>query len=194
MEVLQQEKQRLRRLMRTRFQAQSAAERREASLCLHRHLLQSVLWQTAWRIAFFASTPEEVDLFPLLEEAFRQGKQVYLPRFLPEKGMYRLVRLEAMDRLRPGRFGILEPASDQPPPTHALDLILVPGLAFDEKGRRLGRGKGFYDRLLREYTGARCGVAFDWQVVPQVPAGPMDVKMDWLLTPRGLRRVSGSEF
>ena len=191
-EGLAEEKQRLRRQMQARLQTQPVEERRGASIRIGQHLLHSILWQTARRIAFFASTAEEVDLFPLLEEALRQGKEVYLPRFWAEERIYRFVRLEGMDRLRVGRFGILEPISDQVPPNRALDLILVPGLAFDEEGRRLGRGRGYYDRLLREYEGARCGVGFDWQVVPHVPTGPTDVKMDWLLTPSGLRRVGSS--
>jgi 5-formyltetrahydrofolate cyclo-ligase len=64
-----------------------------------------------------------------------------------------------------------------------LDLILVPGLAFDLNGRRLGKGKGYYDRLLAGVSGIKCGVAFDEQVVSEVPAGPHDVRVNCILTP-----------
>jgi 5-formyltetrahydrofolate cyclo-ligase len=62
-------------------------------------------------------------------------------------------------------------------------LILVPGVAFDLHGGRLGRGKGYYDRLLKELRGTTCGVAFDQQVVEAIPVEPHDVRLDHVLTP-----------
>jgi 5-formyltetrahydrofolate cyclo-ligase len=64
-----------------------------------------------------------------------------------------------------------------------LDLVLAPGVAFDLQGHRLGRGKGFYDRLLADVRGVKCGVAFDEQIVDAVPVGPLDVGVDCLVTP-----------
>ena len=64
-----------------------------------------------------------------------------------------------------------------------LDLVLVPGVAFDLQGRRLGRGRGFYDRLLADVDGIKCGIAFDEQMVNEVPAGPPDVRLNFILTP-----------
>ncbi|HLP77584.1 MAG TPA: 5-formyltetrahydrofolate cyclo-ligase, partial [Candidatus Paceibacterota bacterium] len=64
-----------------------------------------------------------------------------------------------------------------------LDLVLVPGVAFDACGRRLGRGKGFYDRLLADTRGIKCGVAFDEQIVTGIPVEPHDVLVDCILTP-----------
>jgi 5-formyltetrahydrofolate cyclo-ligase len=64
-----------------------------------------------------------------------------------------------------------------------LDLVLVPGVAFDARGGRLGRGKGFYDRLLSAVNGTKCGVAFDEQIVDAVPVGPLDVLVNCILTP-----------
>jgi 5-formyltetrahydrofolate cyclo-ligase len=64
-----------------------------------------------------------------------------------------------------------------------LDLVLVPGLAFDRHGRRLGRGRGYYDRLLAEVPGTSCGVAFDEQLVASDPVGPLDVPLNCILTP-----------
>jgi len=64
-----------------------------------------------------------------------------------------------------------------------LDLILVPGVAFDLRGRRLGRGRGFYDRLLLETGGVKCGIAFDEQIAGEVPTGKYDLQMNFILTP-----------
>ena len=83
-----------------------------------------------------------------------------------------------------GAFGIREPAARCPEISlNRLDLILVPGVAFDLHGRRLGRGKGYYDRLLAGVRGVKCGIAFDEQMVNDVPAGPSDVRMDFMVTP-----------
>ena len=86
--------------------------------------------------------------------------------------------------LSPGRFNVLEPKAGCPSvPLNQLDLVFVPGVAFDFNGRRLGRGKGFYDRLLAEVRGYKCGVAFEVQVIAAVPEEPHDVRVDSILTP-----------
>jgi 5-formyltetrahydrofolate cyclo-ligase len=83
-----------------------------------------------------------------------------------------------------GQFGIREPDPDCIEiPSHQLDLVLVPGVAFDLHGRRLGRGKGFYDRLLTEVRGMKCGVAFDEQVLNEIPKESHDIHMNFILTP-----------
>jgi 5-formyltetrahydrofolate cyclo-ligase len=63
------------------------------------------------------------------------------------------------------------------------DLVLVPGMAFDSSGNRLGRGQGFYDRLLAETSGVKCGVGYDFQLLEKIPAEPHDAKVDFILTP-----------
>ena len=83
-----------------------------------------------------------------------------------------------------GQFGIREPSGHCiAVPPNRLDLILVPGVAFDSHGRRLGRGKGFYDQLLESVRGTTCGVAFDEQIVESVPVEPHDVHLNCILTP-----------
>ena len=68
-------------------------------------------------------------------------------------------------------------------PLNRLDFVLVPGIAFDLQGRRLGRGKGYYDRLLAEVRGKTCGVAFDEQIVDEIPVEPHDIHVNCILTP-----------
>ena len=83
-----------------------------------------------------------------------------------------------------GKFGIREPSPRCPEvPLNQLDFVLVPGVAFDVYGRRLGRGKGYYDRLLAQVGGKTCGVAFDEQIVGEVPVGPLDIVLNCILTP-----------
>jgi 5-formyltetrahydrofolate cyclo-ligase len=83
-----------------------------------------------------------------------------------------------------GQFGIREPdAKCVELPLNRLDLALVPGIAFDLQGRRLGRGRGFYDRLLADVGGVKCGIAFDEQMAGEIPAGPRDIRLNFILTP-----------
>jgi 5-formyltetrahydrofolate cyclo-ligase len=123
-----------------------------------------------------------------LEVARRAGQQVALPRFVPEENVYCAALLsENFETLLPGAFGILEPpVSSAIIPLNQLDFVLVPGVAFDLSGRRLGRGKGFYDRLLANVNSSdciKCGIAADEQIVAGIPAEPHDISMDLLLTP-----------
>ena len=98
--------------------------------------------------------------------------------------------------LRTGQFGIREPIESCPElPLNRLDFVLVPGIAFDLQGRRLGRGKGYYDRLLAEVRGTTCGVAFDEQIVEELPVEPHDIHVNCILTPTRwieLRAARGS--
>ncbi len=150
------------------------------------HLLTSQeCWQEAGSILFYVPLDDELDLTPLWPIAAQHGKIVTLPRYRPEAGSYGCGRLESLsDPLVRGQFGILEPAPHCPWfPLNQLDLILVPGVAFDLRGRRMGRGRGFYDRLLPHVRGTKCGVAFDRQVLAEIPAEPHDVVLNWILTP-----------
>jgi 5-formyltetrahydrofolate cyclo-ligase len=158
-------------------------------------LKQQAVWQTAQWILFFAPLPGELDIWPLLAEALSAGKKVALPRFAPETRAYETRQvLDLGADVQVGHFGIREPHRGCAPlPSPRLDLILVPGVAFDVHGRRLGRGKGYYDQLLKGLRGTTCGVAFDQQFVAEVPAGPHDVCLDCLLTPTRWIEVPSSD-
>lgn len=178
-------KRALRRDVRARMEALTPARRAAASAQARALLAQQTRWKTAQSILFFAPTPDELDVWPLLAEALANGKTAALPRYDAPTQSYRACRIEnPAEDLEAGRFGIREPT----PRCAAgrlewLDLILVPGVAFDLYGRRLGRGKGFYDRLLAAVRGTTCGVAFDEQLVPEVPVEPHDARLNCLLTP-----------
>ncbi|HYG23514.1 MAG TPA: 5-formyltetrahydrofolate cyclo-ligase [Verrucomicrobiae bacterium] len=181
----QELKSSLRDRMRTVLKTLDDAQRREASRRVRGQLERQIFWQNADFIFFYAPLPNEIDIWPLLLDALGQGKIACLPRFDPSTEAYTAHRL--VDPARDvviGRFGVREPAETCAMlPLADLDLVLVPGLAFDSRGHRLGRGKGFYDRLLAEARGIRCGVAFDEQMVPEVPVETHDVTLDCVVTP-----------
>lgn len=155
---------------------------------LSRHACERLARQPVWRQAAsvfgFAPMAGELDIWPLIEAAWEMGKEVALPQFDPAIRAYRVCRVRGAADLVLGHFGIREPAPDCPPAElKRLDLVLVPGVAFDSRGRRLGRGKGYYDRMLPATRGVLCGVAFDEQVVGEVPAAPHDASVSCILTP-----------
>lgn len=175
----------LRAHVRTRLKAIPGTERAEASRLLCARLREESAWRMARSILLFAPLPDEPDIWPLLAEALATGKTVALPTFVPGTNTYTARRVVDPARdLVIGKFGIREVAELSPEmELNQLDLVLVPGVAFDTQGGRLGRGKGFYDRLLAEVRGTKCGVAFDEQMVDAVPVGPQDIPLNCILTP-----------
>jgi 5-formyltetrahydrofolate cyclo-ligase len=165
--------------------ALSAAERAGASVQACSLLERQAIWKEARSILFFAPMPEELDIWPLLVAAFSAGKAVALPRFISEENAYVACHVGDLKRdIQAGHFGIREPTERCAPiSSNRIDLILVPGVAFDLEGRRLGRGKGYYDQLLAMVRGSTCGVGFDEQIVPEIPIEPHDIWLDYLLTP-----------
>jgi 5-formyltetrahydrofolate cyclo-ligase len=143
------------------------------------------VWLKAQAVLFYAPRKDEVDLWPLVQRALAAGKRVFLPRYEPETDTY--CGCEIIDPskdLHAGRYSIPEPAPHCLPfALKPLDLWLVPGVAFDPLGRRLGRGRGYYDKMLAAPGGIRCGVGFDQQIVSEIPVGPHDARLNCILTP-----------
>ena len=146
---------------------------------------------SARTILFFAPLPDELDVWPLLETFLAKGKTCALPAFDAATRAYsaRQVADLAAD-IAIGKFGVREPATGCAViPLEKFDLVLVPGLAFDLSGNRLGRGKGFYDRLLLQTSGVKCGVCHDFQLLERIPTEPHDARLNFIFTPmRSVRR------
>jgi len=186
---LQDSKTELRSQVRAALEKISPAVRAVESIGLCERLEPQL--HSARTILFFAPLPSEIDLWPLLEKSLQAGKTVALPWFDPATQTYLVRRVENLEGdIVTGRFGVREPASScvEMPPMK-FDLVLVPGVAFDVSGNRLGRGKGFYDRLLAKTSGVKCGVGYDFQLLEKIPAEPHDAKVNFIFTPsRGVRR------
>jgi len=150
------------------------------------------LWKKSRSLLFFWPIGHEPDLRPLALLALQESKSVSFPRFFEQTGAYRpcLVRDLQAD-FSAGPFGISEPALSCPEcDPNALDLIFVPGLGFTLDGGRLGRGKGYYDRILTGVSAVKCGVGFDWQIVAELPREAHDIRLDCLVTPSGWRQFA----
>jgi 5-formyltetrahydrofolate cyclo-ligase len=143
--------------------------------------------QGAEQVLFYASLPEEVETWPLLRAWLRMGRVPLLPGLDGRGGLLRAapIRDLAAD-LKPGAFGILEPDADRTGSVEwsSIQVAVLPGLAFDLLGYRLGRGAGHYDRSLAALLpGARrIGLAFECQVVERLPVEPHDLAVDRVVT------------
>ena len=143
-------------------------------------------WQTARSVAFFAPQPREPDIEMLWAHAGERS--ICYPRV--EGDQIGLYQVGTLYELRAGRWGLREPDADpaRAVPLHKVELILVPGVAFTRDGRRLGRGGGYYDRLLAGLAAGTCkiGVCFEHQVVPELPVEPHDQSVDFVATENGI--------
>lgn len=154
----------------------------DAALC--RYVVEWEWFRQAEAVMAYAAIPPEVSLQPVLEEILRQGKTLVLPR-CEANGIMTARRIVDLGQLVHGTYGIPEPPETAPEfPVEEISLVLVPGLAFDRTGGRLGRGKGYYDRLLPKTTGKTIGIC--GQLVTEVPMEPHDSRMDAIALDSGI--------
>lgn len=177
-------------MLRAQRRALSAAEQAQASAALDTVVAALPAFRRARRIGLYLAHGGEIDPAPLRRRAQRLGKRCFLPVLHP-LGHNRLyfVAWREGEPLARNRFGIPEPLLRQPIPAWSLDLILVPLVAFDAIGNRLGQGAGFYDRTLAFRRRGRrhprlIGLAHTFQQVPKLAAAPWDVPLDGIATDR----------
>ncbi|MHC1789228.1 5-formyltetrahydrofolate cyclo-ligase [Solidesulfovibrio sp.] len=178
----------LRRAMLARRAALTAADVARASQAAACRVLALPAYGTAREVAAYLPIKNEMDAAIVARQALADGKRLLLPRCRQNApGLLDLGCVSCLSDVVPGRFGLLEPREDvcRSPETFAPDLILVPGLAFDRRGTRLGFGGGYYDRLLALPMAANAfcvGLAFSFQVVAALPADPWDRPVNAVVT------------
>ena len=175
----------LRERLRTEAAHHTSEERRQGSQAICARLEQQRAWQNAGKVLAFMPLENEPDLTGLLDKYVKARKTLALPRFDKSAGTYCAVKVtDPATQLVPGKYGVLEPKADCPLlPLNELDLALVPGIGFSLNGCRLGRGRGYFDRMLCEVRGWICGVAFDWQVTVEIPSEQHDIHVNSIVTP-----------
>jgi 5-formyltetrahydrofolate cyclo-ligase len=179
--------------MLKRRQSLSSEERLAASAIAQRHCMDLPEFRNAGVVALYAPVRSELDTALLLAGALAAGKVVVLPAVTGERLQFR--RLDHPGMLVCGAFGICEPPPDAMPVVPAvIDFFVIPGVAFDLQGRRVGYGKGYYDRTLHplEGDGRFAGFCYDFQLVESIAAMRHDVLMDILVTDRRVIRPRGS--
>ena len=137
------------------------------------------------RILMYHSLPDELSTHRFLDK-WHDRKQFYLPRV---NGVNLEILPYDKSRLELGAFHIEEPVGDETVSAEEIELIIVPAVAYDRKGNRLGRGKGFYDRLLSTTKATKIGVGYEFQIVDEIPVEPHDVAMDMVISQRTVIRI-----
>ena len=139
-------------------------------------------------IHIFISTPDEPDTRAIIEHCWNSGKKVAVPIVLPYTFDLVHTEIKSFDSLISGMYGIQEPSPENRiiMTPEMFDLVIIPGIAFDRKGGRLGQGKGYYDRFLEATSAFRLALAFDCQLIEAVPTESHDVPMNAILSESGI--------
>lgn len=195
---LQKHKSALRKLLRTRRRALSARQQKDAARKLYRRVVRSPLFRFSRSITFTLARDGEINPELLLREALRRGKACYLPVMNPVgTDRLRFKPFRKGQALKKNHYGIPEPHTTRHCPPRALSLVLLPLVAFDADCRRLGMGKGYYDRtfaFLRHSVRRRpalLGLAHECQRVESLEVASWDVPLDGVVTDRNWYGGSG---
>lgn len=167
------------------------ARRKTKSREIEERLFSLPKFMSARAVLFFASFRSEVETGPMIRRALASGKRVILPKVKGKE--LELFEIKNFDKdVSPGAWGIPEPRESAPVRLDQIDVIVVPGAAFDEHGNRLGYGAGFYDKLLSEFTKLTIAVAFEEQIVPKIPADSHDVPVRKIVTEKRVITATNS--
>lgn len=190
----------IRKQLRQQRQQLSETARQEATLAISNNLARTALFRQSRRIAGFIANDGEPGLDPLMQRAWAHHKGWYLPIIgRPNLNQLWFGRYEPGDELLHNRYGIPEPttALHQTTPAWGLDLVLMPLVAFDLQGNRLGMGKGYYDRTLKFLRHRRhwrkprlVGIAYEFQKIGRLPFQPWDIPLDAIVTEESVYNVS----
>ena len=176
--------------LRQQFKSPSANDLLVDSSKLQKTLKEWEIYNKTEKVAFYLAMKDEIDVNFL----FNSEKQLFLPRYVPAKKVYEMAQVLNENDLTAGKYGILEPAEYcRTAEKNEIELWFVPGVAFDEGGHRLGRGGGFYDRLLADEKTLKVGVVEHSRLTKDIPTEKWDIKMDFVLTDKILIKVNNKE-
>ena len=170
----------LRKQIREKKRAMTEAEIREASARLGEQFVSSEAYRQAKSIYGYLPYNQEVRTVPMLEQALRDGKRVAVPKCYGDE--MRFIWMEDLSRVEKGYAGIPEPVEDGPVADDETALVLMPGLAFDPEGHRIGYGGGFYDRFLaKEPEHPTLALCYAFQMLPKLETEEFDIPVDCVL-------------
>ena len=160
--------------------ALSTVEVRQRSETIQRRALTLPVLSAARRWGLYVSIRGEVETDLLFASGLSSGKSLFFPRLDQDRMLF--IKVSNLKQFQPGRWGLREPTGADSILPSQLDCIVVPGVAFDRRGYRLGFGKGYYDRTLKGYRGVKVGLSYDFQVVDQLPVDMHDLRCDWVVS------------
>ena len=172
-------KDQLRQLVRAQKTLLSAIDKVNAAESVFRKLESSAAFTLADNILLYLSLPDELSTREFISR-WAEKKSFFLPRV---NGLNLEILPYDKSTLHLGAFRIEEPAGDELTPVESIDMIVVPAVAYDRNGNRLGRGKGYYDRLLSKSKAIKVGVGYDFQLVDEIEVEPHDIPVDIVINP-----------
>ena len=173
-------KKELRQAIRAQKRAMTEEEIIRKSAALAEKFLASDAYKQARTIYGYLPYNQEVRTVPMLEQALRDGKQVAVPKCYGDE--MKFIVLEDLSLVEKGYAGIPEPIADEPVANDETALVLMPGLAFDEAGHRIGYGGGFYDKFLsREPGHPTLALCYDFQMLPNLETEEHDIPVDYVI-------------
>lgn len=172
-------KEKIRSKILLKLKTQKEEDQEKKSKVIQKRLFRNLFFKKARIIMFYLSFAGEVDTAKMIQEAENLGKTIAVPICAKTKTLRPCFFKYGMN-LRKGPYGVYEPARRRLVNLEDLDLVIVPGLAFDRKGNRLGRGKGYYDHFLKELSRktSTIGLAFNFQILPTLPTTADDIAVD----------------
>ncbi len=179
-------KRALRQVVREKRDALAESERRERARQIKERLFSLPEFKNAHAILFYAAFGGEVPTYEMMEESLEMGKRVILPITDTETKHLVLREVRDLNNLKKNKYGIPEPGLENTLRYEPglINLVIVPGVAFDPYGHRIGYGGGYYDRFLRKLkpSVSKIGIAFDIQIVPEIPKEEYDLPVDEIVT------------
>ena len=180
-------KNEIRKKMTKRRESLSQKQVESKSGAIHKNLFEMPAWNESAHMMVYLDFRNEVTTIPLIKTYLRKGKKVYIPVTNP--GDYSLTVSELInpvEDLEIGHFGLKEPRKETLRPANPclLDLVIVPGVAFDGQGYRIGLGAGYYDRFLPTLPQNTCliSMAYQFQLINRVPRESHDIPVQWIVT------------
>lgn len=179
------EKSDIRRKMKNLRMMLSEIEKADAADEVFTQLERTAAFMMADNILMYHSLPDELSTLRFLKK-WHDRKHFFLPRV---NGVNLEILPYEESRLELGSFHIEEPTGNDITDVDDIELMVIPAVAFDRKGNRLGRGKGFYDRLLKTSRATKIGVGYEFQLLDSIPCEPHDVPMDMVITQKTLIKL-----
>ena len=175
-------KDEIRAAIKAKRRALSYDDVKQKSGSITDNLLSLPFFSDAKTVMVYLSAFKEPDTSGVIDYLYRSGKKIVVPISNTDNYTITPSYLASPDKLTRGAYGIREPQEVLTADINDIDIALIPGIAFDARGMRVGFGKGYYDRFLEQFKGIKIGICYDFQMLGFVPASEHDVEMDIIIT------------
>lgn len=198
MNELRERKNRIREHYKALRKGMDPELKREYDECICQRFMSLASYRFADSLLLYAPLNGEIDIMPIAQDALNKGKTVAFPRCNKADHTMNYHIVSELSELKTGHYGIREPNRSLPiyDPLQRKGenaVCFVPALAFDRNGYRIGYGKGYYDRYLGDFGGARMGVSYSFCVVDSLPRGRFDTAVDFLMTEKGVISINANQ-